>query len=128
MARATDTEIRKIIDLDEDVTDLTPFISAANMLVTAKCEGSGYSEAELTVIENWLAAHFAAMKDPRYSSETAGVSVSYQTKIDDFLKLTHFGQQVLVLDYAGNLSALNKKTAAGGRSVGVTWLGTDLSE
>jgi hypothetical protein len=126
--RATDTEVRKIIDVSRDVDDTTPFIMAANSLVNAKCTSSGYSEDLLTVIENWLAAHFLAMRDPRLSSESAGISASYQNRIDMFLALSHYGQQAMLLDYEGNLSALNKKIGRGKASIGASWLGTELKD
>lgn len=128
MARATDTEVRKIVDVSDDVTDLTPFISAANMLVEAKCGDSSYTEDQLTVIENWLAAHFVAMRDPRLSSESAGISVGYQNKIDMFLALSHYGQMAMTLDYDGNLTALNKKAQKGRAVIGMKWLGTSSEE
>ena len=47
MARTTDTEVKKIISLNS-VTDTTPFIATANLLVTKHLGNSGLSADELT--------------------------------------------------------------------------------
>jgi hypothetical protein len=131
MARTTSAEVQKIIDVDAAVTDLTPFITAANELVTEACTGDsqGYSATRLQVIETWLAAHLVAIRDPHHQSEGAGgVTARYQGQTGFNFQSTYWGQQALLLDTAGGLAALSEHTAKGKRArVGATWLGTDLS-
>ncbi len=111
MARITESELLEIIDVDDSVTTTSPFITAANLLVTDKLAGSGLSDALLKEIERWLAAHFIAIRDPRAASEAAqGVSVSYQGGgYGAGLMGTQYGQQAVTLDYTGTLAALGKK-------------------
>jgi len=126
--RTTAAAIGKIIEVDATVsTDLVPFIEVANALVTELCSDSGYTDARLELIERWLSAHFYAVRDPRTSSESAGVSVSYQGQTGMHLDLTTYGQQAMLLDTDGNLAALNQKPKAGIKTVtpGITWLGTE---
>ena len=126
--RVTAEEVSQIIEVDSGITTLTPFIATANDLVTELCSGSGYSVTKLALIELWLSAHFYAVRDPRLSSEKAGVDVAYQHKIDMRLAVTTYGQQAMLIDTAGSLAALNERTGKGARTVGVVWLGTDLSD
>ena len=124
-ARVTDEELEEIIEVESGDT-LTPFITAANLLVTKLCTDSDYSDGLLAAIELWLAAHFYAIKQPRYASETAGVAVTYQHKVDMGFKVTTYGQQALLLDTEGNLAAVDAQVSGGQLgSIGVTWLGTE---
>ena len=132
MARTTPTNIGKIVEVDNSVSvDLEPFITAANELVTECCAGAGYSDARLELIERYLAGHFYVIRDPRVSSESAGVSASYLNPSVGFnLKGTKEGQQALSLDTAGGLAALSTRLEEGHKksSVGITWLGTETEE
>jgi len=129
MARTTSTAVEGIIEVDSTIS-LTPFIEVANALVTELCSDSSYTDARLELIERWLSAHFYAVRDLRTASERAGkVGASYQHKVDLNLAVTVYGQQAMLIDTDGNLAALNAKVAqGGGRTVGVTWLGTGDSE
>lgn len=113
--RVNDTEVKEII---ETAVDTTPFIVAANALVT-KVLGSNTEMDSVTIkeIERWLAAHFVAIKDPRALSESLGeASVKYALAVSSGndsgglgLKSTPYGQQVLILDYTGSMSRLGKR-------------------
>ena len=136
MARTTPDKVREIVEVDEDV-GLSAFIDAANQLVTEKCTSSGYSDARLESIETWLAAHFYKVFDREESQYTLGaIGGQFFGKVDIGLRSTHYGQQALRLDTAGNLAAMDNAMdsvqadlpAAGGRKGGVTWLGTDPAE
>lgn len=126
--RTSDSLVQGIIDVDSG-TDLTPFISAANSIVTQCCTDlvTDYTAANLIEIETWLAAHFYAIKESKAKSEKAGsVSVTYQSKVDLGFSLTHYGQMAMALDWYGGLAVLNGQIKNGGVSgVGVTWLGTE---
>ena len=118
--RATDAGVKEIIEVEATIST-TPFIAVANNLINRTCGAAGttLSEADLTLIETWLAAHFYAIRESRTSSESAdGVSDTFQSKVDLGLKLTHYGQMALVLDTTGKL--LNSGT----RRPSMTWAGT----
>jgi len=126
MARVTAVEVGELIEVDASVS-LTPFINAANELVTELCTDSGYTEARLAMIEAWLAAHLYLMRDQAVASEKAGsVSVNYQYQIGLMLQQTKQGQTAMMLDTAGNLAALSKRMEQGEvPSVSISWMGTD---
>lgn len=129
MARTTPENVGKVVELDEDI-DLTVFIEMANELVTQLCVGKGYTDTRLELIERWLAAHFYVIRDPRASSESAGVSQSYlNPNVGMMIQGTKEGQQALLLDTAGGLASLSKASEDGkGRTVGVTWIGTESED
>lgn len=130
MSRVTAVELRKIIEVDALFRDtqLIPFMEMSHELVDELCLDSGYTEARLTKIETWLAAHFYAIRDPRSTQESAGVSAQYESRVDLNLALTRYGQQVLLLDTGGNFAALNIQARDGKNKgyVQTTWLGTEL--
>jgi len=113
--RTTFTEVAKIIEVDATIsTDLVPFIEAASHLVTKVCTNTGYDATDLEIIERWLAAHFYAIRDPRYLVERAGsVLAEYQNRVDLGLDVTTYGQQAMRLAYYGELGRLNDKIKAG---------------
>ncbi len=126
MARARPVDIDGIIDVDSGV-DLTPFITAANELVTELCTDSDYTDDRLTIIETWLSAHFYQVYDQAVANEKAGsVSVGYQFKIELNLFQTKYGQTAMLLDTAGNLAALSKRIEDGEPAgVSIIWMGED---
>lgn len=128
--------IREVIEVDEDLSTsaFTPFIRIANSLVDKWCTNSGYTDEHLTDIETWLAAHFYGVWDRQVTQQQIGPTMeTYQSKIDYTLKLTHQGQTAMLLDWAGNLAALNNAlqdvtiplNPTGKKKVGLTWLGSD---
>ncbi len=128
MSRTTNDLIEGIIDVDSGVL-LTPFIDAANMLVTQFCTDLDvdYTAVELTKIETWLAAHFYTVRAPRAVLEKAGpVSERTQSKVDLGFATSHYGQMAMTLDYYGGLAALNERIKQGkSNKISVTWLGTE---
>ncbi len=128
MARTTDDLVEGIIEVDSAII-LTPFISAANILVTECCTDltTDYAAATLIEIETWLAAHMYTVRDMRAFEERAGpVSERKQSKVDLGFATSHYGQMAMVLDYQGGLAALNEKMKKGSaRTPGVTWLGKE---
>jgi len=132
MAFRTDiVKVGKIIEIDPDVDDLSPFIEPANMLVTDVVEGEGETtdETKLTIIETWLAAHFYAIFDPRLLVDDIEVLRSrIESKVDLGLDVTRYGQMAMRLDTSGKLAELNEQakgnTAATKKyRVSFAWLG-----
>jgi hypothetical protein len=112
-SRVNDTEVKEIITTS---LDTTPFIIAANALVTEILgDDTTIGATMLKEIERWLAAHFTAISDPRAHTESLGeASVKYALAIYNGpggleLKSTPYGQQVLILDFTGKMSRLGKR-------------------
>ena len=127
MARTTSALVEAIIEVYTGIT-LTPFIDAANMLVTQCCTDltEDYTAAELIQIETWLSAHFYTVKDMRAEMERAGsVQEKLQSKVDLGFDTSHYGQMAMRLDYHGGLAKLNEQIKRGevNRLV-ATWVGT----
>lgn len=105
----------------DTLPSLTGFITAANSLVnriSAKYPGV-LAEADLTVIECWLAAHFYGHSDQFYKSkntQSAGATFQGETKMG--LSSTQYGQTAMMLDTTRYLAALDK-----GGVVSSMWLG-----
>lgn len=126
MARTTSELVAEIIEVDVDIS-LTPFITAANALVTELLVGK-HDDERLELIERWLSAHFYTNRDPRPTDEKAGpVSAEYQSKVDLFLSTSHYGQMAIVLDTSGELAKLNNQAKEGKRTVSAHWLGKPLT-
>ena len=128
MARTSTALVEGIIENSESIT-LTPFIDAANMLVTQCCTDltTDYTSAELIIIETWLAAHVFTIRDMRAEYEKAGsVSEKKQSKVNLGFDTSHYGQQAMRLDYRGGLAELNKQAKKGVVKLFVgDWLGTE---
>lgn len=128
--------VGQVIEVDPAIL-LDPFIDFAHELVSELCENSGYTTNRKTYIETWLAAHFYAIRDPQVVTDNVGqLQTQFRSKVDYRLKLTHEGQQAILLDTAGKLAALDNtlqtvKTilppSTSGRSA-VTFLGVPTSQ
>lgn len=128
MARTSDSLVQGIIEVDSAIS-LTPFITAANMLITQCCTDLtvDYTDAQLIIIETWLAAHFYTVRDMRAESEKAGsVSQKLQSKVDLGFSTSHYGQMAMTLDFYGGLAVLNEQIKNGETNrIGITWWGTE---
>lgn len=128
MARTSDSLVQGIIEVDSAIS-LTPFITAANMLITQCCTdlNDDYTDAQLVIIETWLAAHFYTVRDMRAESEKAGsVSQKLQSKVDLGFSTSHYGQMAMTLDFYGGLAVLNEQIKNGETNrIGITWWGTE---
>jgi len=108
--RVTDQEVRDIFETD--ISDLAPFITAANITVNENLSGQGLTDAALKEIERWLSAHMATARDPRTSKESMGdASETYQGDSGLGLDSSRYGQMVKTLDPTGRLTSLGKRKA-----------------
>lgn len=124
MIRTTPEEVARIIEVDPAIP-LEPFILAASVLVdeVEQNSSSTFDFDRLQLIETWLAAHFYAIRDPRYLSERAGsVGTTIESKVDLNLSVTRYGQMAMVLDTTGTLRRLSE---VGRRRRGAFWLGNE---
>ena len=125
--RTTAVLVGGIIEVDSTIS-VTPFIEAANALVTECCASvSTYTAARLELIERWLSAHEYTIRDMRASNEKAGdVSERKQSKVDLGFDTSHYGQMAMRLDTSGGLAKLNESTKRGGSvSLDIISLATD---
>jgi len=106
MARTTEAEVKELIDTLLSNEEITPFLTAANVLVTARCDGA-YDEEILIQIEKHLTAHFITMRDPRVKSEEIGdAAITYfaTSTVGEGLASSPQGQTVQLFDFKGLLS------------------------
>lgn len=70
--RATEAEIKNVVDTSLTEEQVTPFLRTANVLMDrAVLAGGGtYAAADLRETEIWLAAYLLCSRDPRVKSET----------------------------------------------------------
>jgi len=125
--RTTSEGVAAIIEVDSDIS-LTPFIAAANELVTECCTSASYTATRLETIERWLAAHLYSIRDRRITREDVGggVGANYESKIGLGFDSSEHGQMALRFDTEGGLAALDKRTQKGLRpAVTVAWMGTE---
>lgn len=114
-ARVTAAEVAAIIEYNSDViTDLTPFITAANLYVTQQLGESGMDDDYLKEIERWVAAHLVKIRDVSPLEERAGEAwdINAIPKLGDGLRATKEGMQAIMLDYTGKLARTAKGRVA----------------
>lgn len=106
--RVTQLEVSAIIQTK--FTDLTPFITAANEVVTDKLGVTDLSALRLKEIERWMAAHFIAQSELQVASESISkASVTYLAKnYGEGLSSSTFGQVCISLDTTNTLVDLAK--------------------
>lgn len=128
--RATGTEVKQILVTALTGTQLDPFITVANLIVTSKLGDSGLGDSLLKEVERWLSAHFIYVSNPSYSSTAKNArgavlaerigdtSISYsdisQTVKNlnlSLLSSTVYGQQAIAIDLTGTLANLGKRKA-----------------
>lgn len=106
---ATDTNsVRSIIGDEYPSVDLTPFVNAANLIITEDMASSGLSQARLDLIASYLGAHFAmlTLEHGQVTFSKTGDSAEYYgwKSGSTGLQLTRYGQTALSLDSSGTLA------------------------
>lgn len=144
MARTTYDAVAELAEVDTTITTtLAPYIESASWMVETHLTPilhpttglAFYDDTALELIERYLAAHFYVLRDPHRSSESAGVSESYQRVINMFFDQSVYGQHAKLLDYSGTLAALQERTEDGKSMAGpfqqqftLEWLGKQRGE
>lgn len=129
MARTTEAAVLAIFKKSSDVTDVSPFIAAASLMISQQCPD--ISEESAVVVETWLAAHFLAIRDRRLTARgVAGITQTFQHTEEVGLGSTEYGQTAMQLDETGGLSAWNAQVKSGNtrQTVQAIWLGEDPNE
>lgn len=125
MARTTSASVQDILGNNYDgSTSLTPFIDTATAIVDrvetcAADRDKALTDAELELIERWLAAHCYQQMDQGYASKsTDGAGASFHGQTGMHLESTKYGQMALRLDWSGCLTAIGSRQTAR-----MAWLG-----
>lgn len=125
-AYTTAAAVRSILGPAAVAVDLSAFVDSAHVLVAQWCPAydatarpDGYTDAQLEMIERWLAAHAFAVSPQGVILGAAGglqrerageVEEEYQQRrFGPGLDSTEFGRMALVFDWRGFLAALNNK-------------------
>jgi hypothetical protein len=109
-ARATELEVKEIIDTALTAAEVTPYLRGASAIVD-NLLSSHYNASTLREIETWLTAHMIAARDPDVSREKIGDGEwTYGGKLGEGLASTRYGQRVILFDYLGVLASASKAT------------------
>lgn len=109
--RASEAEVLAIMDTALTDEQITPFLEAANELVSAILSNEGYGDNLLKNIEVWLTAHLVSSRDPQVQKEKIGkAEATYHGQSGLGLDQTPYGQNVKLLDYKGKLAALSSRS------------------
>jgi len=118
-SRTTADLVLEIYATDDD---LSPYIALAHAVVQGNIkafERCGLSEDELTQLETWLAAHFAAtapssgLQAGNIQSEKEGqLSRSYGGQYGYRLESSRYGQAAQMLDRCGVLAQIGRRGAS----------------
>lgn len=131
MPRTTEDLVRGIID-NSAAIDVTPFITAANLLVDKIAQNDSLSllvANDLKAIETWLAAHFYAHRDQLLTSKsTSGASGSFQGQTGMHFESTTYGQTAMLIDVTGYLAKLQQQARTGRQGIRMLWLGSTETE
>lgn len=110
--RTTSEEVKEVIATSlADAVVLSNFIATANVYVDAHLSAAGLSEAILTKIEMYLAAHLIAFGPEELGgliSDKAGDATSkFANVYSAGLGSTRYGQTAMMLDTSGTLQRLS---------------------
>ena len=109
--RTNAADVKAIITTSLTETQVDGYISDANALVnTTLSTDDGLSEATLTIIEKWMAAHLIAItkaRQPQYKKIGDGAE-SYP-KLGLKFDASTYGQTAMAFDTSGKLAKMGKK-------------------
>jgi hypothetical protein len=116
MARTNVNDLKQILDETSlGYSILSAYINSANVFVTAALTGKGLSDAVLTEIEKWMAAHMITVTRERVAKEegAGGAYIKYAGEWGAGLASTSYGQMAINLDTSNTLQAMSdgKRTA-----------------
>jgi len=113
--RVTGDQVKQIIETDLTANEISPFVKAANLMVTDMLGSSGLSDPHLKEIERWLSAHLVAIRSPdsvAKSEKTGDASITRHGQSGLGLDFTPYGQQVKVLDTSGIMADAGMQAAS----------------
>lgn len=109
MARVTQDQVKSVIVTSID--DVGMFVETAAMIVDEQLNDKGMTDARLTKIELFLAAHFVTLRERQKKSEAMGTSsADYEGVTRMNLQASLYGQTAISLDTSSTLFALGRPT------------------
>ena len=115
-ARVTATEVKEIMDnCTKSDTVINAFITSGTLIIDEVFAGETVLGTDtLKEIERWFVAHMVASTVDRQTSEEkiGDATVKYAGKWGEGLKMTSYGQMVLLLDTTGKMSNIGKQAAS----------------
>ncbi len=110
-ARVTADGVKSIIETSiNDADVLAHMISTANLYVDTHLLLAGHTDAMLTEIEKYLAAHLVALTEEKGGvtrSKMGDADESYANVFESGFNSTRYGQTAVVLDSSGILAKLS---------------------
>lgn len=130
MARITEEEVltRMGNPASLSVSDVTPFIELATVMVDTYLVGYVDSDTLLSIIECLLAAHFLSLNlEKEVKSEgVEGITQSFRGQTGKGLEFTTYGQSAILYDTSFRLKRLSEGKLKTGVSIGsLTSIGRD---
>lgn len=126
--RCSSSEVKAVLpDLVEGASVAAHINTAAVLVdrIAVKDTGSVMSVSALKQVEIYLAAHFAALRDPQYQVKSTGkASATFQGQTGLGLDLTWWGQQAKLLDFTGLLARMDTDAKNPRSEIGLFWLGS----
>ncbi len=115
--RISITQVRDCVYLSSKFTDnmVTQCIGTANSLTDGPLSDQSLTEATLTQIELYLAAHYCSLREPQIYEEELGGRDSIakekrsKANVGIGLNATWFGQQAVMLDTSSTLAEMSQK-------------------
>lgn len=122
--RTTEADVLELMDTDLTSSQITPFLTTANAIVTDKLAGTTLSTTILEEIEKYLAAHIASVRSKFAIEEQIGDLAKVKTgyKGGEGLQATPYGEMVLMLDTTGTMKS------SYGRIVSIAAINFDLDD
>ncbi len=122
--RTTEADVLELMDTDLTSSQITPFLTTANVIVTDKLAGTTLSTTILEEIEKYLAAHIASVRSKFAIEEQIGDLAKVKTgyKGGEGLQATPYGEMVLMLDTTGTMKS------SYGRIVSIAAIDFDLDD
>jgi len=105
--RTTEEDVLDIMDTPLTTAQITPFLTAANAIVTDRLASAApaLSTTILAEIEKQLAAHLASVRSKFAIREKMGeADATYGYQGGEGLKATPYGEMVLLLDTTGTMA------------------------
>ena len=110
MATIDPLKVQSLLGTSKDVTT---FIETAQLILEESLSGQGMSDARLTQIGQYLAAHYASITLTRGQITQEEIDDAREERPDDFfsegLNSTLYGQQAIQLDTSGQLASMSKR-------------------
>lgn len=106
-----DSDIKQLIDTERDTT---PFIAAAQLIVTETLVCTGQSQARLDLITKYLAAHFCSLteeqgglvRSKQGDTEEDYIPATSYREAPTAFQMSRYGTQAMALDTSGKLAKL----------------------